>query len=78
MKYKNKLTDIIRKYKKDYYNNVLAKCKDNITSTWKILNSIIRNKKSTTSFSKCFYDNDKKEVVEGFNHFFVNVGPKLS
>lgn len=81
-KYKNKLTDIIRKCKKDYYNNVLEKNKNNIRGTWKILNSIIRKKNPSMSFSDYFIVDDKaikdEAVVEGFNNFFVNVGPKLA
>ncbi len=39
--YKNKLS-IIRFSKKDYYNKLLDKHNNNIQTTWKVLNSIIK------------------------------------
>lgn len=53
IKYKrcqNRLIDIIRKCKKDYFNKVLEKNKDNISGTWNVINSIIRNRKTSSSF----------------------------
>lgn len=81
-RYKNKLTDIMRNCKKDYYCKLLDKNKNNIKETWKILNSIIRNQSTSSGLPEEILDNDKiindkKEMVEGFNKFFVNVGPKL-
>ena len=43
-KYKNKLTDILRYFKKQHYMELLEKNKGNIKETWKILNSIINKK----------------------------------
>ena len=43
--YKNKLTDIIRQSKKQYYNDILNKNSNNTKATWKILNDIINKKK---------------------------------
>lgn len=81
--YKNKLTAILRKCKKDYYSRLLETNKNNIKGTWNILNSIIRRKKTSTGFPNEFIDNGKiiknmDEVVAGFNGFFVNVGPNLA
>ena len=58
--------------------------KNNTKGTWNILNSILRKKnKSTGVLPKEFFDNGKvinndEEVAEGFNKFFVNIGPKLA
>ena len=73
----------MRKCKKDYYVDVLEENKNNLKGTWKILNSIIRNKPNNSDFPEEFLDNDKiiknkEELVEGFNKFFVNVGPNLA
>jgi len=82
--YKNKLTVILRKCKKDYYSRLLENNKNNIKGTWNILNSVIRRKKTSTAFPKEFIDNGKiiknmDEIVAGFfNGFFVNVGPNLA
>ena len=80
--YKNKLMVIIRRCKKDYYNKLLEKNKNNIKGTWNILNKIIRkgtNSNNTNSFIEKGKSITKmNEIVEGFNNFFVNVGPNLA
>lgn len=81
-KYKNKLINIMRICKKDYYNTMIDNNKNNIKGLWKVLNNIIRNEKSK-GYPQYFMNNDKtidnmNEVVNGFNDFFVNVGPKLA
>lgn len=42
-RYKNKLTNIMRTCKKDYYYRLLDINKSNIKGIWNVLNSIIRN-----------------------------------
>ena len=80
---KNKLTSIIRKCEKEYYMKVLEQEKHNIKGTWKILNSIIRKGQKSTSFPDSFENNgatlkNKMDIANGFNDFFVKVGPKLA
>ena len=80
--YKNKLIDIIRINKKEYYNKLLENNKNNIKGTWDILNKIIRNK-TNSNCPDHFIEKDKTitnmtEIVEGFNNFFVSVGPNLA
>ena len=48
-----------------------------------VLNKLIRNKSRNIKLSEQFLENgevirDKTEIAEGFNNFFVNVGPKLA
>ena len=40
--YKNRLTSILRRAEKDYYENLIDSAKGDIKKTWKTLNSIIR------------------------------------
>ena len=80
--YKNKLMCIIRKSKKEYFNKLLEINKNNIKGTWNILNKIIRNK-TNSNYTDHFIENNRtitnmNEVVEGFNNFFVGVGPNLA
>lgn len=42
-KYKNKLMNIMRFRKNDYYNKQLLEYRTNAQGTWKVLNSIIKN-----------------------------------
>lgn len=41
-KYKNKLTNILRKTKKDYYNKLIETKKFDVREMWKILNKVIK------------------------------------
>ena len=72
--YKNKLTTILRNREKIYYSTLLDKEKNNIKGTWKILllgrgNRVPLSRKTVTH---------KKDIANGFNDFFVNVGPNLA
>ncbi len=68
--------------KKEYYNKKLHYNKNNMKSLWNILNGIIRNgvKNNNTVYPEYYIYNDniinnKEDVVNGFNTFFV--GPDL-
>ena len=81
--YKNKLINIIRTSKKEYYKKILNDNKNNIKGIWNILNSIIRNNPRQISYPKYFIDKDNAnynmdDVANSFNQFFVNVGPELA
>ena len=81
--YKNKLTNIIRTSKKDYYHKQLEQQKGNIQAIWKTLNHIIRKGTGKGEYPNYFIkDNitieNNKIIVNELNHFFVNVGPTLA
>ena len=82
-KYKNRLTNILKSVKKRYYGDLLEFHKNDVKGTWKILKSIIGNKKSNNSYPDEF-DRDgmkisgNKNIADAFNNFFVNIGPNLS
>ena len=81
--YKNKLTKILRSCEKMYYDKILEQQKKDIKGTWNILNKIIGKKKSNHSYPDIFTHNNKKytskrDISNGFNHFFVNVGSDLA
>ena len=81
--YKNKLINIIRISKKEYYKKILDDNKNNIKGIWNILNSIIRNSPRLISYPKYFIDKDNEnynmdDVANSFNKFFINVGPELA
>ena len=81
--YKNKLVNIIRANKKDYYQKQLEQHKGNIQATWKTLNSIIKKGKSTSGYPNYFIKDSltlhkSKEIANEFNNFFVKVGPSLA
>ena len=83
--YKNRLTTIMRQARKDYYSNLLEKSKTDIKRTWNILNKVMgKNTSGQSNTPSHFLNEDNKkieninEVVNEFNSFFVNVGPKLA
>ena len=51
-------------------------------NTWKILKEVINSKKSSASCSRFKMNdsviNDKKVIADGFNQFYINVGPNLA
>ncbi|XP_035986589.1 uncharacterized protein LOC118560057 [Fundulus heteroclitus] len=81
--YKNKLTNILRSCKREYYNKLLEGNKNNIKGIWTILNSIVRKESKGIKLPEYFTEKDKiikdmTDVANGFNRFFVNVGPELA
>ena len=81
--YKNKLTAILRHCEKDYYNNLLKMYKNDIKGTWKILNSVIKKSNCNNMYPEEFVNNNQvingdENIANGFNDFFVNIGPNLA
>uniref|UniRef100_A0A8C6M4T9 Reverse transcriptase domain-containing protein n=1 Tax=Nothobranchius furzeri TaxID=105023 RepID=A0A8C6M4T9_NOTFU len=82
-KYKNKLTNIMRTCKKEYFIKKLEDNKDSMKGIWNVLNSIIKNAPRTNDYPGYFMEGTNtiskmNEVVDGFNDFFVHIGPKLA
>ncbi|XP_042076683.1 uncharacterized protein LOC106633234 [Haplochromis burtoni] len=81
--YKNKLTNIMRSCKREYYIKRLEHNKDNTRDIWNVLNRIIKNESRNNDYPGYFIEgtrsiNNMEEIVNGFNEFFVNIGPKLA
>ena len=81
--YKNKLTYILRCEQKRYYCKLIDEHKGNMKKTWQILNRCISKSKQVSCIPKCFKANnlevsESKDIANGFNNFFVNVGPNLA
>ena len=87
--YRNVLTTVFRNAKRKYYSDVFEMYKGDTAQTWKSINKLLKsgNSKVKTShvYKLCVDDNGSKKVVtsgkeisEGFNVFFVNVGPNLA
>ena len=82
--YKNKLTNIKRICKKQYFSKLINENKSNIRGTWRILNQLINRKNNITEYPDEFCSEDHvkvkgdKNIATKFNDFFVNVGPNLA
>ena len=76
-------TQIVRKAKYEYYNNKFNEYKNNCKKTWQTINEVLGRRKNVSDIPETFISNEKiisgsLEIAEGFNNFFVNIGPKLA
>ena len=82
-KYKNKLTLILKKCKRQYFSDLISRHKNNNAETWKVLKDIICKKQShINELPDVFIDNNREykadETTEGFNTFFTNISSNLA
>jgi len=80
--FSNKLYRLIKLAERRYYANELQLAQYNMRNTWKILKDIITHD-NTTQFPSEFVDGitvvlDNKDIANGFNNYFVNVGHTLA
>ena len=81
--YRNKLNHSLRIAKRLYFENKIEQHKNDIKSTWKVLNEILNRKncqrKLPSIFSKDSIEiSDPKEVANQFCKYFTNIGPSLA
>ena len=82
--YKNMFETVKFKSKKNYYNNLITKYKNNIKKTWSIMKEAIgKIKQVNNNLPRRLIINNKeiyakKTIAESFNNYFINVGPNLA
>ena len=83
-KYKHLYNKILRTAKQQYWTEQFNMCKNDMKTTWKNINTILRRKNDKSSFPD-FFKNDinnditnPQNIAEEFNKFYVNIGPKLA
>ncbi|PFX11479.1 hypothetical protein AWC38_SpisGene24772, partial [Stylophora pistillata] len=81
--YKNKLTRLIRIAKKKYYDSKFENGRNDLKTTWKLLNEIINKRKSMSSLPTSFKSEgrtltDLMEIADRFCRYFTNIGPNLA
>ena len=62
--------------------HMLKKHKSNLKKTWQIMKDVINRKRKSSSPPEYFdvngeYVTDKNKISNGFNKFYVNIGPNL-
>ena len=81
-KYRNTLNSLLRNAERQHYDSSLNENISNLKNTWRIIKEIINKKKSNCINFRFFVNNsitsNKQEIADGFNAFFVNVGPNLA
>ena len=67
---------------KDHYDKLLKENSCNLKKSWRILKEVINKRKHSSSCSRFTVNNrvttDKSVIADGFNSFFVNIGPNLA
>ena len=81
--YNGILKKCIREAKAMYYHAVFEKYKHDIKNTWKTISDILCKSSKKNNPIKEIRINDRlctniKDICNGFNSFFVNIGPKLA
>lgn len=81
-KYRNKLNGLLFNAEKDHYDKLISENKDNMKKSWRALKDIINKKKESGASSRFMVNNriitNKTDICNGFNSFFINVGPNLA
>ena len=88
-KYRNVLTTLLRNAKRNYYCDLLQNNMKDTNKTWAIINELLagknRSPRSTEVdrlIKKVHGENmqltSQSDIVNGFNDFFVNIGPNLA
>ena len=80
--YRNKLNKILSSAQRAYYAKILDENKSNLRKSWQILKDIINRKKQSKTCTRFLVGNsittDKSKIAQGFNNFYINVGPNLA
>ena len=81
--YKNKLNHLIRIAKRTYYDSKLEDAKNDLRTTWKLLNEVINKRKINPSPPSSFKSDGKvitepKEIADRFCKYFTSIGPNLA
>ena len=80
--YRNKLNKLLFEAEKEHYETLLNENKNNLKKSWRILKDVINKKKVSSSCSKFTVNGenttDKMKITNGFNKYFVNIGPTLA
>ena len=80
---KNRLTSLLHNTEIQYYSNQLDIHRNDSAKTWKVLKNIIGKERnhSNNKLSFCI-DNimvtESADIANGFNDFFVSIGPQLA
>ena len=78
---RNRVSRELEKSQKEHYDSYFEEHNTNIKKTWEGIRKIVNVKKSTKFSVSHLHLNgkiveDSKDIANGFNNFFVNVGPE--
>ena len=81
--YRNMYNSLIRSAKQEYWSRNFELNIQNTKQTWKNINALLKRNTNKSDFPEEFTDNITKyrshlQIANGFNNYFVNVGPNLA
>jgi Reverse transcriptase (RNA-dependent DNA polymerase) len=80
--YRNKLKILVRKAEQKFYSDKFTSAIGNIRETWKVINRAMKNKPKTDVPDHFIVNGvkveNKREIVNGFNDYFINIGAQLA
>ena len=80
-KYKNTLTNLIRKSKEEYYQSKFQSCKNNIKNCWKLIKKILGRDNNKINNISLMQDGkeitDHKDIAEIFCSYFSSIATSL-
>ena len=81
-RFRNKLNRFLKAAEKEHYAKLFEENSKNLRKSWKILKEIIGKAKSSNLCTRFkvdgYYTTDKQKITDGFNKFYINVGPNLA
>lgn len=83
IQYKNILTGLIKRAKKNYLYLKFNSERNNIKGTWRLINSLLNKSKSNNNFPSYLVHNgakidDVNNIANSFNDYFVNIGNRIA
>ena len=80
--FRNKVTNLIRKYKEKYYLESFTRNYGNTKKTWETIKELSNGNKNKLSIDKILYNRkyyyDKNDIAALFNRFFVTIAHDLA
>ena len=80
-RYKNKVTNIVRKHKIKYYSELFIRHKNNLHKTWNLINTLLSKGIKTTTINKIMHNNliytREYDIANIFNDYFCSIGDIL-
>ena len=80
--YRNKLNKLLFGAEEEHYETLLNEYRNNLKQSWRTLKDVINKKKVSSPCSKFTVTlettTDKMKITNGFNKYFVNIGPTLA
>lgn len=81
-KYKNKLTQLIKATKTNYYKEQIERNKNSSKTLWNVVKKFTNKNLVNTEIKEIKVDNelitDKKQIANAFNNYFAKIGEKMA